>query len=270
MWNGLFVYPGSLRLMGLSSRRFRRSTKHVQAGRLKHKITHERKMKCTTRRKQTRPSWTCKLVWLVCGCTSALAWVPVSPAARLSDPMQIKSHVLEAHFLSNVGDSGGLLTSSMASLEPTISCDAFTTITSSTDATTVMDTLSPVVIVIVALGLGVAAQGFINQMLKGDQGLGAFLKDGSGYNRSGFRPSSSSADDGPSDPLPWLKLPQLDFVEVAGQPPTVPDKVLYERLETLRTELNTRLEQGETEEAFKIQEELQGLMEEAGIEYSAD
>eukprot|EP00429_Kryptoperidinium_foliaceum_P039094 CAMPEP_0176178424 /NCGR_PEP_ID=MMETSP0120_2-20121206/91422_1 /TAXON_ID=160619 /ORGANISM="Kryptoperidinium foliaceum, Strain CCMP 1326" /LENGTH=59 /DNA_ID=CAMNT_0017516577 /DNA_START=1 /DNA_END=177 /DNA_ORIENTATION=- len=54
-------------------------------------------------------------------------------------------------------------------------------------------------------------------MLEGDQGLGAFLKDGSGYNKSGFQNIQGSKGKS-SDPLPWLKLPQLDFVEVSGQP----------------------------------------------------
>ena len=78
---------------------------------------------------------------------------------------------------------------------------------------------SPFLVTALAIFLGVSAQTFINQMLEGDQGLGAFLKDGSGYNKSGFRQSSSSSSPGatasttnnnkPEDPLPWLKLPKL-------------------------------------------------------------
>ena len=86
---------------------------------------------------------------------------------------------------------------------------------------------TPFTVTIVALIIGVAAQTFINKMLEGDQGLGAFLSDGTGFNRSGFRPTSSSKGKNSSstenkDPLPWLKLPQLDFVDVAGQPPPPP------------------------------------------------
>jgi hypothetical protein len=136
----------------------------------------------------------------------------------------------------------------------------------------VMD-LSPLVVAGVALGLGVAAQGFINQMLEGDQGLGAFLKDGSGYNKSGFRgasSSSSSKSETSADPLPWLKLPQLDFVEVAGQPSRLEEEALLKRLETLRVEMNELLEEGKVEEASSIRKELETVMEEAGIEFSAD
>jgi hypothetical protein len=126
---------------------------------------------------------------------------------------------------------------------------------------------TPLIVVGVALGLGIAAQGFINQMLEGDQGLGAFLKDGSGYNKSGFRttnkPKSSS-----NDPLPWLKLPQLDFVEVAGQPSRQSEQALMQKLESLRLEMNDLLEQGKTENASIIRAELEALMDEAGIEYS--
>jgi hypothetical protein len=126
---------------------------------------------------------------------------------------------------------------------------------------------TPLIVVGVALGLGITAQGFINQMLEGDQGLGAFLKDGSGYNKSGFRttnkPKSSS-----NDPLPWLKLPQLDFVEVAGQPSRQSEQALMQKLESLRLEMNDLLEQGKTENASIIRAELEALMDEAGIEYS--
>lgn len=139
-----------------------------------------------------------------------------------------------------------------------------------------MDSLSPFVVAGVALGLGVAAQGFINQMLEGDQGLGAFLKDGSGYKKSGFRrgTSSSNAEQAAAaaaaDPLPWLKLPQLDFVEVAGQPSRQEEEALMKRLETLRSEMNEQLEAGKVEEATAIREELEAFMDEMGIEYSTD
>ena len=133
--------------------------------------------------------------------------------------------------------------------------------------------VTPLLVVGVALGLGITAQGFINQMLEGDQGLGAFLKDGSGYNKSGFRtktakkPLSTSTS---NDPLPWLKLPQLDFVEVAGQPPPSgpSEKALMTKLESIRLEMNTLLEQGNLEAAALLREDLELLMDEAGIEFS--
>jgi len=131
--------------------------------------------------------------------------------------------------------------------------------------------VTPILVVGVALGLGITAQGFINQMLEGDQGLGAYLRDGSGYNKSGFRtkkqPTSQSKD---GDPLPWLKLPQLDFVEVAGQPNRKSEMVLMNQLESLRVEMNTLLREGNIQEATRIREELETLMEESGIEYNDD
>jgi hypothetical protein len=74
-------------------------------------------------------------------------------------------------------------------------------------------------VVVVALTLGIGANLWIQQLLSGDRGLGNFLSDGSGFGRSKFQPLSTKDQDRAvsSDPLPWLKLPKLDFVEVAGQ-----------------------------------------------------
>jgi hypothetical protein len=126
--------------------------------------------------------------------------------------------------------------------------------------------VSPWLVVGVALTLGIAAQTFINTMLKGDQGLGAYLKDGSGYNRSGFRGKKSTEDE-KEDPLPWLKLPKLSFVEVAGQ---VDEDLDYKTLERIRVEMNERLEEGKVEEASILREELEILMKDAGIEYKSE
>ena len=166
--------------------------------------------------------------------------------------------------------------------------------------------LSPLLIAAVALVLLVSAQSFINKMLEGDQGLGAFLKDGSGYNRSGYRPVNKNNRDGDgkdNDPLPWMKLPRLDFVEVAGQkdlPPSVAaaattDKKeqqrVYEELENLRLRLNRELENvrkrrqdangatttggqdnddDDMTEAKRLQKKLEGLMKLYGLEYETE
>lgn len=133
----------------------------------------------------------------------------------------------------------------------------------------VFDT-SPLLVAGLALGLGIGAQGFINQMLDGDEGLGAFLRDGSGYNKSGFRPITNQPSTKSDDPLPWLKLPQLDFVEVAGQPSRREEEALMKKLESMRTEMNNLLDQGKIEEAQLIQEDLEVWMEESGIQFTAD
>jgi hypothetical protein len=153
--------------------------------------------------------------------------------------------------------------------------------------------LSPFVVAGVALLLLIAAQTFINQMLEGDQGLGAYLRDGSGYNKSGFRtvgPNrkkkkntartfSESSSSSSSDPLPWLKLPQLTFVEVAGQEQRqfndnneeeAEEEEVYRQLESLRTRMNDQLEAGKIKEATALRKQLEGLMKANGIDFQAD
>lgn len=136
--------------------------------------------------------------------------------------------------------------------------------------TLLVDTELPLVpvVLVTALVLGVAAQSWINSLLSGDQGLGAYLKDGNGYSGSGFRPrqSTDATDDG--DPLPWLKLPKLDFVEVAGQGPS--EAQVIERLEALRSEMQTERERGNEVEAASIQKELESLMAASGFEFKTE
>jgi hypothetical protein len=156
---------------------------------------------------------------------------------------------------------------------------------------------SPLFIAIIAIALLIAAQSFINQMLEGDQGLGAFLKDGSGYNKSGYRPATNTRSSGDNngndnnDPLPWLKLPRLDFVEVAGQQrqslfvgeeveveEDEPQKV-YEELERLRLKLNIELKKNsninsnneeDLLEATRLRKKIERLMKIYGIEYETE
>ena len=126
------------------------------------------------------------------------------------------------------------------------------------------------ILLLVALLLGVAAQTFINEMLKGDQGLGAFLQDGSGYNKSGYKPGKALKES-LDDPLPWLKLPQLDFVDVAGQQVNADNSSkVQEQLEEIRKEMNVKLQEGKIEEAVLLRDKLQVLMEENGFEYESD
>jgi hypothetical protein len=128
------------------------------------------------------------------------------------------------------------------------------------------DMYSVPLLLMTALGVGFAAQSFINQMLKGDDGLGAFLSDGSGYNRSGFK-SSRGPKETKKDPLPWLKLPELDFVEVAGQDKFRTETQVLNQLERLRLDLNEAVEQGNLEEAEAVRKELENLMNTYDIEY---
>lgn len=126
-------------------------------------------------------------------------------------------------------------------------------------------------LVVFALGLGLAAQGWINQQLQGDQGLGAFLKDGQGYKRSGFRPLSDGDRAASNDPLPWLSLPKLDFVDVAGQESSSSlEDALLIQLEDLRMEMNQHLELGNAAEANAIRIKLESRMRESGFEFQTD
>ena len=143
------------------------------------------------------------------------------------------------------------------------------------DTTVDLDTMSTVefsavpLLVIVAIGLGFTAQGWINRQLEGDQGLGAFLQDGKGFKKSGFRPLADDADRAASsDTLPWLKLPKLDFVEVAGQKSS--QDQLFDELEDLRVKMNQQLQLGNIDEARTIRMKLESLMRENGIEFLAD
>jgi hypothetical protein len=123
-------------------------------------------------------------------------------------------------------------------------------------------------------------------MLGGEQGLGAFLSDGSGYNKSGFKPRKKNEEEG-SDPLPWLKLPQFDYVDVAGQPkkPKLQQlqKIQYDdnkskyssneaevvsRLELLFAEMKKEVDNDNLIEAKRIELELEKIMEEEGYNFS--
>ena len=156
-------------------------------------------------------------------------------------------------------------------------------------------------VVLGALLLAFSAQSWINSLLGGDQGLGAFLSDGTGFNKSSFKqrkrpitderslPRDPSAPLGAGDPLPWLKLPELDYVDVAGQPKKSPkpkvkqsqyhrklkkdrinrDELVLLRLEALKDEMKTAVQSGELDEAKRIEDELEKLMKEEGYDFSA-
>ena len=151
---------------------------------------------------------------------------------------------------------------------------------SSMDPIITLDSISPWFLVVLALAIGSTAQGLINKQLEGDQGLGAFLQDGRGYSNSAFRPLLDDQDRAvQQDPLPWLKLPQLDFVEVAGQQQQQQqqqqddDQELEATLQTLqelKLELKRQVALGNTAEAQAIQGRLEQVMAEQGITYTPD
>ena len=131
---------------------------------------------------------------------------------------------------------------------------------------------------IASIILLITAQSWINFLLKGDQGLGAFLSDGSGYNKSGFKPKTDKGARGADDPLPWLKLPQFDYVEVAGQPKKskmsteaqttkTSDGEVVSKMEALKDEMKIKVGQGDLEGAKKIEMQLEILMKKEGYEF---
>lgn len=144
--------------------------------------------------------------------------------------------------------------------------------------------LPVLLLVVLALGNGVAAQSLIQKQLDGDQGLGAFLKDGSGYSKSAFRPiTNGDRAVSQGDPLPWLKLPILDFVDVAGQGQSNNNKssqtgknddadleTITQMLASLRAEINQHVAKGNTAEANAVTKRIEMIMAEKGIFYNVD
>ena len=140
--------------------------------------------------------------------------------------------------------------------------------------------LSVPIILLVTAALGISSQTLISSMLNGDQGLSAFLSDGRGYGNSKFKARREGADDngagagagaplGGDDPLPWLKLPQFSYVDVAGQEAQgqgVEREIVAERLEELAMRGKRELEVGEKEKAAETMREMKALMEEYGFE----
>lgn len=130
---------------------------------------------------------------------------------------------------------------------------------------------SAVYIVLTAIVLGVLTQSFINSMLTGDQGLSAFLSDGQGFNKSKFRPIRKQSTEN-NDPLPWLKLPKLDYVDVAGQNTDKEelDLLVRERLDSLLTKMKNEVNSGDKISASSTLKELKEMMEKYGFEYKED
>jgi hypothetical protein len=134
---------------------------------------------------------------------------------------------------------------------------------------------SPPLLLLVSLVLGVAANGWIQRLLNGEQGLSSFLSDGSGFNKSKFKPLRSDGDRAvQSDPLPWLRLPRLDFVEVAGQESRTPDlrgnDAVVAQLEMLRARMNEQLAAGNVEEASALRQQMETVMRESNVQFLVD
>jgi hypothetical protein len=121
--------------------------------------------------------------------------------------------------------------------------------------------LPPVPLVLLGgVAVLVAAQVWINKLTAGDDGLGAFLNDGRGFSNSAFVLDDDNRAVS-SDPLPWLKLPKLDFVEVAGQAPDDdPRQQFLDRLRGLQEDMEASLERGDYQGADRARNELEKLL----------
>mmetsp|Transcript_67832 Transcript_67832/g.136512 ORF Transcript_67832/g.136512 Transcript_67832/m.136512 type:complete len:154 (-) Transcript_67832:321-782(-) len=73
--------------------------------------------------------------------------------------------------------------------------------------------IDPVPITFGVLVVGYAAVNFQISLLQGKSGLSNYLKDGKGWRGSAYQEEDTQTR---ADPMPWLKLPKLDFVEVYG------------------------------------------------------
>jgi hypothetical protein len=144
------------------------------------------------------------------------------------------------------------------------------------DSTNALTVLLPTsYIVVAAIILGILSQAFINTMLRGDQGLSAFLSDGKGFNKSNFKSVGNSENrrlNEDDDPLPWLKLPKLDFVDVAGQSKDEGELelLIVKKLETLTARMRTEIKEGDKVKAASTMKELNELMEKYGFEYKEE
>jgi len=125
---------------------------------------------------------------------------------------------------------------------------------------------STAILVVVAGSLGILSQTLINSMLKGDQGLSAFLSDGKGYGNSKFKAGSEENGRLAEDPMPWLRLPNLSFVDIAGQE-ALNEEELVKKLELLAERGKLELERGDKEKAAETRIELNSLMKNYGFEY---
>ena len=152
-----------------------------------------------------------------------LPWIPSTKIFLSNSPMDLNNLNEQHHTAINV------LYSSFNEIKLNNAISTINLSLYSSPSPLESDIVVPI-IVFVALIIGILANGWISRLLSGEQGLGSYLSDGSGYNKSKFKPLQPriNGDKGTTknnndravqgdDPLPWLRLPDLDFVEVAGQ-----------------------------------------------------
>ena len=132
----------------------------------------------------------------------------------------------------------------------------------------------------ITIGFALVSIGVLSQqssLMNGKSGLGAFLQDGKGYKNSAYQPNDNLEK---KDPLPWLKLPKFDFVEVYGAKDddglsggvlSIEDELAVRaRLDSLSQEFNSSLNSGNLQKAQIIRIELENLLVDTGFQYEYD
>ena len=93
-------------------------------------------------------------------------------------------------------------------------------------------------------------------------------KGGMGNNKNDDR----QVDVSRKDPIPWLRLPKLDLVEVAGQVELEIDQEkedadIFVRLDELRERLNSQPSDGDAFGSLATEKQMRNVMEECRFEY---
>ena len=140
--------------------------------------------------------------------------------------------------------------------------------------------INPVPITVGSIAVAVMVLTIQNDLTSGRSGLGAFLKDGSGFQGSGYQPNTKSKD----APLAWLKLPKFDFVEVFGAEnevdlggvpvdaslASIAEAEFESRLNSVAALLRACLAAGDYDRAAELRKKLEIMLENSGFEYRID
>ena len=99
----------------------------------------------------------------------------------------------------------------------------------------------------------------------GDRGLGAFLKDGSGFQNSAYKEGGGER---PAPPR-WLdkvRLPTFDFVQVYNSD----EEAALKEADMLRLQLQAALDEGQTDRAQQLERRLRQVCRDNGLFFEED
>mmetsp|Transcript_7044 Transcript_7044/g.23084 ORF Transcript_7044/g.23084 Transcript_7044/m.23084 type:complete len:197 (+) Transcript_7044:3-593(+) len=120
---------------------------------------------------------------------------------------------------------------------------------------------------VVAVGGVVMAGAYklIADAYDGERGLGAFLSDGRGFQRSGYKEGAEPLR-APPKFLDRLRFPNLDFVQVYSSG----EEGALEEAEALRTQLRAAIDDGDAPKVRSLEARLEKLMKDNGLAFDAD